>query len=139
MGNPLMPATQHTTQETTSSLLGDVLQRVTELLRLEFDLARSEVARNLNRAAVAVGLVVAAVVLTLSALNVLSAAAVAALTEAGLEGYWASLIVAGALALFALVFAMKGIRDLRLSSIVPNRAAREMREDAALLREVYND
>lgn len=139
MGNALMADTQQTTEERTSTLVGDILRRVTELLRLELDLARAEMARNLNRAAVAAGLVVAAVVLSLSALNVLAAAAVAALTEAGLEGYWASLIVAGVLALVALIFAMKGIRDLRLSSIAPNRAAREMREDASLLREAYND
>jgi hypothetical protein len=125
--------------ERTATLVGDLLQRVTELLRMEFDLARSEVARNLDRAALAVGLVVAAVVLALSALNVLAAAAVAALTEAGLEGYWASLIVAGALALVALIFAVKGVRDLRLSSIAPDRAARELRRDVAVLKEAYND
>lgn len=125
--------------ERTATLVGDLLQRVTELLRMEFDLARSEVARNLDRAALAVGLVVAAVVLALSALNVLAAAAVAALAEAGLEGYWASLIVAGALALVALIFAVKGVRDLRLSSIAPDRAARELRRDAAVLKEAYDD
>lgn len=136
-----MAATDRTDagQASTAALLSDAFRRVSELLRLEFDLARSEVAQNLNRAALAAGLLAGALVLALAALNVLAAAAVSALVATGLEGYWASLIVAGAFLLVALILAMKGVRDLRLSSIAPNRSARELRKDAAVLREVRDD
>ena len=55
------------------SLLTEALSHVSSLMRKEVDLARAEVNENLKHAGVAIGLIVGAVVVALTALNVLSA------------------------------------------------------------------
>lgn len=123
----------------TSALIGDILHRVTGLLRKEIDLARSEVSQNLNRAAIAIGLLVGAVILALTAMNVLAAAAVAAIAATGIATGWASLIVAGVVAIIAIALVVKGVGDLKLSSIAPDRAQENLRKDAATFKEAFND
>ncbi len=126
-------------RQRTVDILGDILRQVTELMRMEFDLARSEVAQNLSRARMAVVLLVLAVVLALTALDVLAAAAVAAIAAAGIDAGWAALIVGGAGALIAIILAAKGMNDLKLSSIAPDRSQRELRKDAALFRRGHQE
>ncbi len=123
----------------TVALLGDILHRMTRLMRKEIDLARSEMAQNLNRAFVAIGLLVGAVVLAMTALNVLAAAAVAAIAATGIATEWASLIVGGAAALIAIGLVVKGVNDLKISSIAPDRAAQGLRRDAATFKEAFSE
>ncbi|WP_424929754.1 phage holin family protein [Amaricoccus tamworthensis] len=120
-------------------LLTDALGHVSALVRKEVDLARAELQENLNSAGTAVGLIVAAVVVVLTALNVLTAALVAALTEAGIPGAWSALIVGVALAVAAYAMARKGIDSLKLSSLAPSRTATNVKRDAQALKEAYND
>lgn len=122
-----------------TALIGDILTHLSNLVRKEFDLARAEVNRNLHQAMVAVGLLVAAVVIALTALNVLAAALVAALTEMGLEAGWASLIVGVVFAVIAFAMAMKGINDLKLSSLAPNRTVENVKRDAQAIKEPFHD
>ena len=121
-----------------SSLVGDALESVSSLVRNEVDLARAEVQENLNRAAMAIGLLVGAVVAVLVALNVLAAALVAALVELGLDGGWAALIVGGVLAIIAFAMMAKGVNDLKLTSLAPSRTAKNIKRDAAAVKESYN-
>lgn len=125
--------------KSTGSLLGDALAHVSSLVRNEVDLARAEVNENLKSAAVAIGMIVGAVVMTLTALNVLSAALVAALTEAGIPGGWSALIVGVAFAIIAYVLLQKGTNDLKLSSLAPTRTAKNVKRDAQAVKEVYDD
>ena len=117
------------------NLLSEALTHVSNLVRKEVDLARTEVSENLSRAAMAIGLLVGAIVLALVALNTLAAALVAAIAELGLDAGWAALIVGGALALVALGMVSKGVKDLKLSSIAPTRAAKNVRRDAETVKE----
>ena len=117
-------------QENTGNLISDVLGHVSSLIRSEVDLARAEVDQNLHRAGAAIGMLVAAVVIALTALNVLTAAIVAGLTEAGLEPGWSALIVGVALAIIAYVLINKGVNDLKISSIAPSRTAENVKRDA---------
>ena len=110
--------------KSTGSLLSDALTHVSSLVRSEVDLARAEVNENLKSAGAAIGLIVGAVVVALTALNVLSAALVAALTEAGIPAGWSALIVGVAFALIAYVMVNKGTNALKLSSLAPPRTAR---------------
>lgn len=116
-------------------LIGDVLSHVSNLVRKEIDLARAEISSNLNQAAVGAGLIVAAVVLFLVALNVLAASVVAMLTEAGLEGWLASLIVFAVIAIIAVALLAKGLRDVKPSNIAPSRTIENVRRDANTLKE----
>ncbi|MEM1387433.1 MAG: phage holin family protein [Pseudomonadota bacterium] len=119
-------------------LVIDMLNNVTALARSEVDMARAEVNENVKRAALAIGFLVAAVVFALSALNVLSAAIVAGLAEAGLEPGWAAFIVGGIFAVLAFALMQKGMNDLKLSSLAPTRAAENVKRDTQTVKERIN-
>jgi uncharacterized membrane protein YqjE len=121
--------------ESTPDLVGDALGHATGLVRKEIDLLRAELQEEVEKAAAAVGMLAGALLLALVALNVLAAAVVAWLTEAGLEAGWAALIVGGVLALVAIGLAMKGRNDLSLSSLAPTRTARNVERDMDAVKE----
>ncbi|WP_195818641.1 phage holin family protein [Roseobacter sp. MH60115] len=125
--------------KSTTGLLNDAMSRVSSLVRNEVDLARAEINENIANAGVAIGLLAGAVIIALTALNVLVAAVVAGLTEAGLHGGWAALIVGVALAAVAYGMAHKGMTDLKLSNLAPTRTAKNVQRDAAAVKEAYND
>lgn len=118
-----------------AGLISDVLTHVSNLVRKEVDLARAEIGENVSRAGIAIGLLVGAMVVALVALNVLAAALVAALTELGLAAGWSALIVGGGLAIVAFVMVTKGLSDLKLTSLAPSRAAKNVRRDTDAVRE----
>ncbi len=128
-----------TTEKSTGSLLSDALTHVSSLVRSEVDLARAEINENLNSAAVALGLIVGAIVVFLTALNVLSAALVVALTNAGIPGGWSALIVGVIFAVIGYAMLKKGTSDLKLSSLAPTRTAKNVMRDANAVKEAYND
>ena len=121
------------------SAVRDILAHLSKLMRMEVDLARSEVRENLNRAAFGIGLIVAAVVVALTALDVLAAAMVVGLVEMGVTPGWASVGVGGVLGLVAAALIAKGVSDLKRSSITPTRTAESIRRNAHVLREHLND
>ncbi|MCQ0969514.1 phage holin family protein [Paracoccus sp. TK19116] len=124
---------------TTGGLLSDALSHVSSLVRSEVDLARAEVSENIKGAGVAIGMIVGAAILALTTLNVLSAALVAALTEAGVPAAWSAIIVGLFFAIIAYVMARKGISDLKLTSLAPTRTAKNVKRDAQAVKEVYDD
>lgn len=120
-------------------LLNEALSHVSSLMRNEVDLARAEIDENLKTAGVAIGMIIGAVVVALTALNVLSAAVVAGLTDAGIDAGWAALIVGVILAIVAYVMVNKGTNDLKLKSLAPKRTAKNVKRDAQTLKEAYDD
>ena len=116
-------------------LVNEVLTHVSNLVRKEVDLARTEVSENVTRAGVAIGLLVGALVVALVALNVLAAALVAALTAAGIPAGWSAIIVGGVLAIIAFIMVSKGVNDLKLSSLAPTRTAKNVQRDAETVKE----
>ncbi len=120
-------------------LMTEALSHISSLMRNEVDLARAEIDENLKTAGVAIGMIVGAVVVALTALNVLSAAVVAGLTDAGIDAGWAALIVGVILAIIAYVMATKGSNDLKLKSLAPKRTAKNVKRDAQTLKEAYDD
>ncbi|MGX0878229.1 hypothetical protein ACSSV4_002926 [Roseovarius sp. MBR-154] len=127
------------TDKSTSTILTDALSHISGLVRGEFDLARSELNENLSGAAGAIGMIVGALVVALTALNVLSAALVTALTEAGIPAGWSALIVGVTFAVIAYVMLQKGKADLKLSSLAPTRTAENVKRDAHTVKESYHD
>jgi putative superfamily III holin-X len=121
------------------TLLSDAMSNVSGLVRSEVDLARAEISENVTKAGVAIGLIAGAAIIALVALNVLAAALVAALTEAGLDAGWSALIVGAALGLVAYVLINKGVNDLKLSSLAPTRTVKNVQRDAAAVKEAYDD
>lgn len=123
----------------TGALVTDVLQHLSNLVRGEVALARAEVEQNIREAGVGVGLIVAAAVIALTSLNVLSAALVAGITELGVPAGWAALGVGAALALIALGLALKGAEALKPANLAPNRTARSVMRDAQTLKEIVSN
>lgn len=124
--------------KSTTGLLGDALEHVSALVRNEVDLARAEISENVSKAAIAIGLLVGAVVVALTALNVLAAALVAGLAELGIESGWAALLVGVAFAVVAFVMASTGVKNLKLSSLAPTRTAKNIKRDAEAVKESYD-
>ncbi|APX90435.1 hypothetical protein BV394_12435 [Brevirhabdus pacifica] len=129
---------QPNSPKSTSSLVSDALYHVSGLVRKEIDLAKAEVKSRLSSMGTAIGLIVAGAIVALVALNVLAAALVAALTEAGLDGGWAALIVGVGLALIAFFAAMKGVNDLKNTNLTPRRTVRNVKRDTQVLKETYH-
>jgi amino acid transporter len=120
-------------------LVADALAHVSNLVRDEVNLARTEVSENLKSAGTAIGMIAAALVIAITALNVLSAALVAAITNMGLSAGWSALIVGVVFAVIAFALASKGMNDLKISNLAPTRTARNVRRDAEAVKEAYND
>lgn len=83
----------------------------------------------------ALGLIGRAAIAVITALNVMAAALVTTLTEAGLAPGWAALVVGVAFAIVAAVMLSKGTNDLKLSSLAPARAAKNVARDARAVKE----
>jgi len=127
------------TRKSAGNLLTDAMANVSGLVRSEVDLARAEISENVTKAGVAIGLIAGAAIIALVALNVLAAALIAALTEAGLDAGWSALIVGAALGIIAFVLINKGVNDLKLSSLAPTRTVKNVQRDAAAVKEAYDD
>lgn len=123
-----------TLERSASGLLGDLVSQVTELFRKEVMLLRAELGEKATQAVTACGMIVAAVVLSLTALNVLAAALVVALENIGIPAGWAAVIVGVALAAIAWGLASKGISALKATNLAPERAARAASRDAELVK-----
>lgn len=147
-----MTDTTHTSPpeaKSTATLLSEAMSHVNGLLRGEIDLVRAELNENLRKAGVAVGMIVAAAIIVLTALNTLTAAMVAGLARllagggedaaavAGMTG-WAALIVGVIYAVIALILLRKGVGDLKATSLAPSRTARNVQKDAYAVKEGLN-
>ena len=122
----------------TTDLVGQALSQTSTLIREEVRLARAELAESATQAAVAVGLLVGAVVASLVSLNVLAAALVAGLSELGLSGGWAALLVGVSLAIAAYLMVQKGVTDLKASNLAPTRTLDSMKRDAKAVKDAAN-
>lgn len=120
------------------ALLSAAIGLAARLLRQEARLLRHEMRRKAAQAVGGIVMILVAVILALSALDVLFAAAVAVLVSAGLAVWAASLLVGGiALALAAALF-FAGRRRLRPESLSPERSVENLRRDMDTIKERAN-
>lgn len=77
--------------------------------------------------------------LLLVSLNVLAAAFVAWLTEAGVGPGWSALNVGGALTIIVVILMISGKNELKLVKLAPTRTIQNVQRDAEALKEVGND
>lgn len=119
----------------TGALLAELACAVPDLAREEGRLLRAETVEAAMRMRRGLALILGGAVLATAALNVLAAALVAAIAGAGVAPGQAALIVGGTLALIALGLAMGGAAALKASARAPERTARALRRDVALVKE----
>lgn len=113
-----------------SSVLVSIVDAFTGLVKNEVDLARAEVTESAKTAAVAVGLIAAAMVIAFVALNVLTAALVSLLVEAGLHPGWAAVVIGGLYAVVSGVLVTVALAKLRSVSLAPKRTVKNLARDA---------
>ena len=116
------------------ALIGDLIGHVTELFRKEMMLLRAELNEKGSQVMTAAGMIAGALVLAITALNVLAAALVAALAEF-MDGGWAALIVGVVLAIIAYVMASSGLKNLKTANLTPRRTAESLSKDATMAKE----
>ena len=84
-------------------------------------------------------MIVAAAVLGIVTLNVLTVALVAALAETDLGPIWSAVIVGVVLAILAYVLLRKGMADLKPENLMPTRTVENVQRDASAVKEAYHD
>lgn len=122
-----------------ASLAADALRISSDLVRKEVTLAKAELRQNLSRAGTGLGMIVAAAVLGIVMLNVLTVALVAALAETDLGPIWSAVVVGVVLAILAYVLLRKGMADLKPENLMPTRAVENVQRDASAVKEAYHD
>lgn len=122
-----------------ASLAADALRISSDLVRKEVSLAKAELRQNLNRAGTGLGMIVAAAVLGIVTLNVLTVALVAALAETDLGPIWSAVVVGVVLAILAYVLLRKGMADLKPENLMPTRTVENVQRDASAVKETYHD
>ncbi|TNB98056.1 phage holin family protein [Paracoccus marcusii] len=122
-----------------ASLAADALRISSDLVRKEVSLAKAELRQNLNRAGTGLGMIVAAAVLGIVTLNVLTVALVAALAETDLGPIWSAVVVGVVLAILAYVLLRKGMADLKPENLMPTRTVENVQRDASAVKEAYHD
>ena len=120
--------------ETTRSLLSDLIGSVQTLIRQELRLAQAEGSEKVNQVmAGAVGLV-AGMLIAFAALLVLLQALVVALADY-MDPAWASLVVGIAVAVIGFALIKYGQSNLKSTNLVPERTVKSVRADADLAME----
>jgi hypothetical protein len=115
-------------------LLADLVRSVPELVRQEIQLLRSEMSDKVTQIEIGLGSIVAGAILLFAALLVLLQAVVIALTEIVGPG-WASLIVGVVVAAVGAVLLKKGMDQMKVSSLMPERTTNQLRQDVDLAKE----
>lgn len=123
-----------TARDSSADLLSDVVSGVARLVRGELALARAEAKRSIGDATSALAKLVIAAILGITALNVLSGAAVAGLVALGLSPLWASVAVGAGLLLLAFALMQIGSAQLKPANLAPKRMMANLRQDAETLK-----
>ncbi len=120
------------------TLLVDVLRNFTSLMQTEMRLAKAEISDNISRAAVGVGLIIGAVILALTGLNVLAGALVSYLATTGLSAGTSALLVGGGVLLIAVVLVLVGKSRLSAKAMEPSHTLNNLQRDAAAVKGATN-
>ena len=121
-----------------TDLLSDLVTTLGRILRGEIALARAEITQGVRAALRGLVMIVVAVILLVTAIQLFAGAGVAGLVEAGLRPWQAQLALGGVLILVAAALTMAGLHRLRAHAFVPRRAFAGLRRDAETLKREVN-
>lgn len=121
--------------KSTPDLISQAFQHLGNLVKGEINLARAEIQDGIQTAVAGIALMASALIMVIVGLNVLAAAIVAGLTEMGIHPGWSAFIVGLLFLVAAGALALTGKKALDPSILAPNRTARNVRRDAATIKE----
>jgi hypothetical protein len=113
-------------------LLRDLVAQVVALLRMEGELARTEMSEKLGLLGRSTAVLVAGAVILIPALVVLLEAGVAALVKTGFESYVAALIAGGAALVVGVILLIAGARSIRIDNLAPRRTIDNLQRDVSV-------
>jgi len=117
-----------------SELTKELLRDVSELVRRELDLAKSELTEKVRQLASGIGLAAAGAVLLLVALGALTATAIISLSTA-MDTWLAALIVTIVVGVAGTIVVLMGVRVLRRGAPpVPDQTVESVKEDIAWVK-----
>lgn len=115
--------------------IGETIGRATELIQIEFRLAKAELSEKAARAGAGLSLVMVGAVLLAAALFLLLQSIVLGLVALGLSPVAATLIVSAVTIAVGLGFVMTGRQQLGAEALVPDRTLNDIKRDTALVKE----
>jgi drug/metabolite transporter (DMT)-like permease len=116
-------------------LIADLFGQSSTLFRKEIQLAKTELSEKVTQGFIGLGMMIGAAVLFISALNVLLAAAVTGLVNAGVAPWLASIIVGVVVAIVGYILLNRGMAALKTDNLMPRKTTDQLAQDAALLKE----
>lgn len=122
-------------RHTILSLVGGVIDDLTHLLQTEFRLVKAEVNQKIGRIANGGVMIGAGTALAIGSLVLLLQALVQWLAVAGIPEPWGLLIVGVVVGVIGVAVLMKGARDIKETSLVPNRTLDQIRADFETVKE----
>jgi uncharacterized membrane protein YqjE len=115
--------------------LGDTVARATELVQLEFRLAKTELSEKAAMVKAGLVLIIAGAILLAAALLLVLQFLVVALVEAGLTPMLATLIVTALTVVVGIALVISGRKQLDAATLTPNRTLNDLQRDSAILKE----
>jgi hypothetical protein len=125
----------HEEKRTIASLFTDVIAETTELFRAEIHLIRAEIRQSADRLAHSGTLIGAGTIAALATLFLLLQAVVAWLAFAGVPERWGYTIVCVVIGVLAAGLLLKGIDNLKVTKVVPERTIEQLKADFATVKE----
>ena len=123
-----------TPDQSVKSLLADLVNNMTKLIRQELQLVQVETSEKTSQALEGVFVIIGGLLLAFAALLILLQALVVGLSEF-MEPWLASLIVGIAVAIIAFALIKYGQSNLKASNLTPDRTLRVMREQKDMVME----
>ena len=117
------------------SAVGDTIARATDLIQIEFRLAKAELAEKAAKAGAGLSLVLVGAVLATAALFLFLQAIVLGLIRLGLSPLAATVIVAVVTMGFGIAFAVTGRKQLSAEALIPDRTLNDIKRDSAMVKE----
>lgn len=115
--------------------LGDTISRATELVQIEFRLAKTELGEKAALVKAGLIFIVAGAILLAAALFLLLQFAVVTLVEMGMSPVLATLIVAVSTVAVGLGLVSAGRKQLDATTLTPTRTLDDLQRDSAIVKE----
>ena len=127
------------TPKSAAEMMVDVAGNISNLVRNEVNLAKAELVASVKGMVSAIAMLMVALVLAITGVNVLSAAVVAAFIAAGLSPLWATVITGVLFLVVAGLIVMAAISAMKRIGFMPRRVATNVKRDVKAATEAYND
>ena len=116
-------------------LLGDLSREITNLVRQEATLARTEISQKVSRVGKDVGMLAAGGAVAYAGLLAILAAIVILLVDAGLPWWGSALLVGVVVAAIGGFLVWSGLNAMKQQDLAPRETVESVKEDAQWIRE----